>query len=37
MKKQIVNYQDKWKESPAKIKDLLLDPENIRLEIENKT
>lgn len=37
MKKQITNYQDKWKGFTVKIEGLLLDPENIRLEIEQKT
>ncbi len=34
MKKQIVNYQDKWKEQKVKINDLVLDTKNVRLGIE---
>lgn len=31
MKKQIINYQEKWKEQKINIKDLILDTKNIRL------
>src|ERR1035437_5467064 len=34
MKKQIINYQQKWKEYKAKIDDLVLDTKNIRLGTE---
>ncbi len=37
MKKQIINYQDKWKEHKVKIKDLVLDVKNIRLEVEHSS
>jgi len=34
MKKQIVNYQEKWKEQKLKVSDLVLDTKNIRLGTE---
>lgn len=33
-KKQIINYQEKWKEQKIKVDDLVLDPKNIRLGTE---
>lgn len=35
MNKKIINYQEIWKQRKVFVKDLLLDPRNIRLEIEN--
>lgn len=37
MKKQIVNYQEKWKEQKIKVADLILDTKNIRLGSEYGT
>ncbi|QAT16525.1 hypothetical protein BU251_01680 [Candidatus Velamenicoccus archaeovorus] len=37
MKKQIVNYQDKWEENKVKVDDLNLDVNNIRLEIKHES
>lgn len=34
MKKQIINYQEKWKEHKIKVNDLVLDTKNIRLGTE---
>lgn len=33
MKKQIINYQDKWKEQKIEVNQLELDPKNIRLGV----
>lgn len=37
MKRPIVNYQDKWKEQKVKVKNLMLDVENVRLEVEHES
>lgn len=37
MKKKIINYQHKWKLREVKIKDLVLDINNVRLGTENET
>lgn len=37
MAKKIVNYQYKWKREEVKIKDLILDIDNVRLGTENET
>jgi len=37
MKKKITNYQYKWKLEEAKIKDLVLDINNVRLGTEYKS
>lgn len=34
MKKQIINYQEKWKEYKIKVNDLVLDTKNVRLGTE---
>jgi len=37
MKKEIINYQIKWKEHKVKIKDLVLDFKNVRLGVEHSS
>jgi len=37
MKNKIINYQYKWKLQKVKIKDLVLDIKNVRLEIEHES
>lgn len=37
MKKKLINYQQEWEQITLPVTSLLLDPENIRLEIERKT
>ena len=37
MKNQVINYQDRWKEKKLDVDKIFLDPNNIRLEITNKS
>lgn len=37
MKKKIINYQYKWKSQKVKVKDLVLDIKNVRLDTEHET